>query len=221
MTLRRDQRLWAEHLRVADDLWFIAHDDRTGKPRVSPVALDCGLAGALVGELVLSRNIQVRDGRIHVLTGKLPDDAATLEILENMLAEPHHDVRTWLTYLSQNATTTVTNRLVRNGMLEPQETRRLLKTVIVYRPTDLEGAFWRSGRLEAALAGKRGQTTWGEIFLGGLLGAVGMLQLDLWDDGPRISEFVHGILAKADPSLREITATVHSLIGEAVLRMRH
>lgn len=221
MTLRRDQRLWAEHLRVGDDLWLIAHDDRSGRERVSSVALDCGLAGALLGELVLSRNIQVREGRIHVLTGKLPDDQTTLEVLENILAEPHHDLRTWLSYLSHSATDVVTSRLVRAGMLEPQESRRFFKTVIVHRPSDHEGAFWRSGRLEAALAGSRGQTTWGEIFLGGLLEAVGLLQVDLWDDAAGIASFVAGVMAKADPSLREITTTVHSLIGEAVLKIRH
>src|SRR5207302_8432860 len=39
---------------VADDLYLLAHDDRTGKPLLHPRPLGIGLAGGLLAELILA-----------------------------------------------------------------------------------------------------------------------------------------------------------------------
>src|SRR6266704_4142496 len=50
--------------RLADDLYLMAHDDRTGKPLLQPRAAGLGLAGALLAELVLAGRIEVEPGGI-------------------------------------------------------------------------------------------------------------------------------------------------------------
>jgi len=45
---------------VADDLYLLAHDDRTGKALLPPRPLGTGLAGALLAELMLARLIGLR-----------------------------------------------------------------------------------------------------------------------------------------------------------------
>ncbi len=45
---------------VADDLYLLAHDDRTGKALLPLRPLGTGLAGALLAELMLARLIGLR-----------------------------------------------------------------------------------------------------------------------------------------------------------------
>ena len=45
---------------VADDLWLLGHDDRSGKPQLQPRALGIGLAGALLAELMLAGWVGLR-----------------------------------------------------------------------------------------------------------------------------------------------------------------
>lgn len=49
---------------LADDLYLIAHHERTGRPLLSPRAAGLGLAGALLAELVLARFGPKANGRI-------------------------------------------------------------------------------------------------------------------------------------------------------------
>ena len=50
---------------LADDLFLMAHCDRTGKPLLQPRATGLGLAGALLAELTLLGKIRVSSGRDH------------------------------------------------------------------------------------------------------------------------------------------------------------
>ena len=55
---------------VADDLYLLGHDDRSGKPLLQPRALGTGLAGALLAELMLAGCIGLRhDGTVVITRG--------------------------------------------------------------------------------------------------------------------------------------------------------
>ena len=57
---------------VADDLYLMAHDDRSGKPYLQPQALGIGLAGALLAELMLAeldRPAARQHGRVRLGRG--------------------------------------------------------------------------------------------------------------------------------------------------------
>jgi hypothetical protein len=212
-----DARAWPEQLRLGDDFWLIAHNDSTGRPRLNPLALGLGLAGALLGELVLSGNIAVLDGRVMVLDERPPADAAAHSILEQVLAEPQHGVRTWLSFLGHSADQTVTTRLLRVGLVEREQDRRLFKTVVVHKPVDMSQAFWRAARLKDVLAGTRGQPTWQDVFLAGLIEATGLLRAVLWESSSASAAYLHHYLPRADPSLQDLVTEVATLVGDAVL----
>src|SRR4051812_29822687 len=88
-------------LPLADELFLIGHDQYTGKPQVSDSALDTGLAGAVLGELVLAgrlgvaddTKVEVRDQRPY---GERVSDAALAEMLKQT---EQHPVRAWVEYL--------------------------------------------------------------------------------------------------------------------------
>lgn len=52
---------------MADDLYLLAHDDRTGKPLLPPRPLGTGLAGALLAEVLLSGCIGLRSDTAVVI----------------------------------------------------------------------------------------------------------------------------------------------------------
>jgi Golgi phosphoprotein 3 (GPP34) len=72
---RRRGRIWVvsvvvrEVERAGDGLFLVAHHPRTARPLVGPRLLGLGLAGALLGELVLGGPLQVRDGSV-VMVGR-------------------------------------------------------------------------------------------------------------------------------------------------------
>jgi hypothetical protein len=116
---------------LADDFFLIAHDDRDGRSRLSPKAVELGLAGAMLGELVLEQRIYVEGPRLRIINRDPPSDALAHTTLATMLGEPQHrEVRTWLAYLGQTAVDAVGARLVRTGIVEQQHVRRLLKTSV-------------------------------------------------------------------------------------------
>jgi hypothetical protein len=54
-------------LPVADAYYFIAHEYMVGKRRQNPHVLGIGLGAALLGELVLARNLDVDGGNVYVI----------------------------------------------------------------------------------------------------------------------------------------------------------
>src|SRR6266516_3964834 len=66
---------------VADQLFFVAHHDRDGRPRLHQRAVALGLAGALLGELVLLGHLDVYDSAVYVVHREPPHDALDHSIL--------------------------------------------------------------------------------------------------------------------------------------------
>ena len=108
---------------VADDLYLLAHDDRTGKPLLPPRPLGTGLAGALLTELMLTRCIGLRSDTAVVIGQDVPQTAVAGHVLLKLIADEPSPlaVRTWLGFLSQTAARDVALRLEQAGYL-----RRLL-----------------------------------------------------------------------------------------------
>lgn len=215
-----DTRAWPRRLRLADDFWFVAHDDASGRPRLGPVALGLGLAGALLGELVLLRSIAVSSGRVLLLNARPLPDPDSQAIMQQMFAEPEHDVRTWLSYLSRGADEMVAARLVRAGLVSREAQRRLFMTTVAHRPVDMSFAFWRSARLKQVLAGGRERPEWQDIVLAGLVYSTGLFRAVLLEDFGAGDAYLHRCLERMDPSLREIIAQVATLVGDSVLAVR-
>src|SRR5512135_1629271 len=104
---------------VADDLYLLAHDDRSGRPLLPPRPLGTGLAGALLAELILARCIGLRSDTAVVTGQDLSRSAAARHVLLKLIADEPSPLptRAWLEFLSQTATRDVALRLEQAGYL--------------------------------------------------------------------------------------------------------
>lgn len=205
---------------LADEFWLLAHDDVTGKPRLSGRVLGLGLAGALIGELVDCRNVTVQQGIVHVISRTPPADALTHTVLDQMDAEVRqHPVRTWLAYLSRTAAEMVGQRLVRAGMLRRDSSRRLLKQVAVYRPLDSNRAAWPTARLSTTLR-RQSPLSEPDAFLAGLSVATGLDQVILDGAGPGPRDYLAHVVASLPAAHHQVVAHTEAAVGDAVLTQR-
>jgi hypothetical protein len=140
-------------LPLADELFLVGHDQYTGKPHISDNALDTGLAGAVLGELVLTGRLYVDEDTLVVVRDQRPygervSDAALAEVLKQ---REQHPVRAWVEYLRDHARTMVAPRLVQMGMIERVQARSMLKQTTRYPATDKLKAASAQARLRYML----------------------------------------------------------------------
>ncbi|GAA1789394.1 GPP34 family phosphoprotein [Planosporangium flavigriseum] len=207
---------WSDRLHLADDFWVIVHNADSGRPRLNETRRSLGLAGALLGELVLSGHLVIHDRNVYITDVTPPVDATSHLILEQIVAESQaHHVQVWVKFLADSAAATMTDRLMRAGLVErEQQRRRLRQTTVVYRPVDPNRAYWRPVLLRQALAGRYGPTGWPDMFLAGLVEATGLLPAVLQEDHAAGRSYLAHWLPRADPpSLNELVVAVRALVG--------
>ena len=205
---------------LADDFFLIAHDDRDGRSRLSPKSVELGLAGALIGELVLEQRVLVEGPRLRVISGEPPSDALAHTTLATMLAEPQHrEVRTWLAYLGQTAVNAVGARLVRGGVVEQAQVRRLLRTTVRYLAVDINLPAGRVVRLRRVLTSNEPMRV-ADTTLGGLVDATGLTSHVLWDSDTTSQRRLQSMVAALPLPLRDLIVQVEAAVGDAVLSQR-
>lgn len=204
---------------VADEFFLVAHNDIRGKARLHPAATGLGLAGGLLGELVLYGHIMVVDGDLSVVDRRPPADALAHTVLDQLVGEAQHrSVRTWLNFLAQSATTSVGERLSRAGVLRRRESRRLLRTTVGYVPVDPNAAAWPTTRLRVLLERSDPPPTLADAVLLGLIAAAGLDREVLWSTGPRAQHRLTSLVAALPAPLKELVAHTEAAVGAAVLR---
>lgn len=205
---------------LADELFLIAHDDTNGKPKLHARAAGLGLAGGLLAELVLFGKITVESAVLSVLDRYPPPDALAHTVLDQLIGEPEHrGVRIWLDFLGQSAAESVGERLARAGVVRRQETRRLLRTSIVYPPVDINAAAWPATRLRSLLDRPEAMTV-SDVVLFGLITATNLARQVWWHAEPHSLQQLTHIVASLPPSLRELVMHVDAAVGAAVLSHR-
>ena len=205
---------------LADDFFLIAHDDRDGRSRLSPKAVEIALAGALIGELVLEQRVLVEGPRLRVISREPPSDALAHTTLATMVAEPQHrEVRTWLAYLGQSAVDSIGQRLVRAGVVEVAHVRRLLRTTVRYLPTDINLPAGRVVRLRRLLTSAEPLRV-ADTTLAGLVHATGLTSHVLWDGDAMSVRRLQGLVSMLPLPLRDLVVQVEAAVGDAVLSQR-
>jgi hypothetical protein len=122
---------------LADELLLIGHDEYSGKTIVSGEVLDTGLAGAVLGELLLAGRIVIADGKVGLRDprphGEPVTDAAALEIHKkgNMFA-----TRSWVEYLRADVRELVARRLLAVEVIRREQGRSLLRSVVRFPAND-------------------------------------------------------------------------------------
>ncbi|MGI5151437.1 GOLPH3/VPS74 family protein [Plantactinospora sp. CA-294935] len=206
---------------LADDFFRLAHHDVDGRPRLHARAIEIGLAAALVGELMFAQRVEIRDGVLVVVNRTPPDDALSHTVLDALVREAErHGVRTWLEYLSQEARTQVTGRLVRAGHLKAVSARRFLApTVTTFVPTDMNKAAWPWLSLSMRLRDGM-PLDFQRACLAGLTVATGLDKWLLDGANPATYAYLRHVVSRLWPPMRELLAHTEAAIGTAVLSHR-
>jgi len=188
-------------VRLADDLFLIALDDRTGRFRLEAGALGLGLGGAMLAELLLAGSVAISPERVTVRPRTTPPDSLTHAIVELLAAEPQHSLRTWLTFLARDAVEKTAERLIRDRHIRREETRTLLLRpgTVTYPAADPSQVFWRSARV-TKLIEEQAITEWSDCVLVGLVSATGLTRLVLRDTDDAARAYLKWLLEQLDAS---------------------
>lgn len=203
---------------VADDLYLLGHDDRSGKPLLQPRALGTGLAGALLTELMLTGWIGLRHDSAIVITRDAPQSAAGHPLLKQIAEEPGpQPVPSWLRFLARSAARDVAVRLEEAGYLEHVR-GRVPWSQGQWIPVNPDWAFAPMLRVRSALDPARPLTAHA-VALTGLAVASGLgFRLDQYQT--QAGRPVQEAVAQLGPGLQELIAQTQTAVDSAVLSHR-
>jgi Golgi phosphoprotein 3 (GPP34) len=198
--------------RLADDLYLMAHHERTGRPLLAPRVLGLGVAGAVLAELVLADAIGVTAGQI-TLTGVAPAEALAAAVVSVVAAEHHpRPVGDWLAFLGRTAPADVGARLERAGYLAAARSWR------GQRPVNADCAFAPITRVKSGLEPAQADTP--TVTLAALAAACGLgAHLALYLP-PAAVRNLPGVAGRLMPPLREVITQTQAAVDAAVLAHR-
>lgn len=198
-------------MRLADDLFLIALDDRTGRFRIEAGALGLGLGAAMLAELFLAGNIGIATERVTVKPRTVPPDSLTHAVMELLAAEPQHSLKVWLTFLARDSVEKIAERLVRDRLIRREETRSLLLRAgsVTYPPVDASQVFWRSARV-TKLIEEKAVGDWTDCALIALAHATGLIRLLLRDADEAGRAYLAWLLQQVEtsPDMSQLCTTV-------------
>src|SRR5947209_925438 len=139
---------------LPDELLLLAYDDETGRCAVPLIALDLGMATAVLVDLVLHGRIEIA-GRAVVPVNPAPTGHDTNdEVLRRICAEQPQPAAFWLQRLRHNLRQHVLESLVAQGVVRDQDVTAW-DVLRVHRFPVVDSTVEREtrARLTAALAG--------------------------------------------------------------------
>ncbi|MFG3710844.1 GPP34 family phosphoprotein [Micromonospora sp. NPDC047730] len=206
---------------LADDFYLLTHSDTSGRPYLNTRAIALGLAAALLAELVMENKLKIGGGRVVPVSPVTPpSDALAHMVFEQIVRDPqHHDLRTWLSFLSVTSYDQVAMRLVHAGRLRRAVVRGLLRQREELVPVDSSDAarpavmlvYHATRRLDFDLAG---------LTLAYLVDVTGMTPVALEAADPNDIAYLRRQLSRLWPPMRELGEEVRTAIGDAVLSHR-
>jgi hypothetical protein len=204
---------------VADDLYLVAHDDRTGRPHLQPRALGIGLAGALLTELMLAECIGLRrDSTVVFAAGVTRDIVLRHVLLKQIADEPGpQPVQAWLRFLAHGAARDVALRLEHAGYL--QHARSWIPGRPGRRvPVNPDWAFAPMLRVRSALDPARPVTAYAAALTGLAVAAGLRFRLDHYQtQGGRT---IQDAVAALGPGLQELISQTQTAVDSTVLSHR-
>jgi hypothetical protein len=204
---------------VADDLYLLGHDDRTGKPLLQPRALGTGLAGALLAELMLTGRIGLLPDSAVVIASDVSDEVVSqYPLLGQIASEPGpQPAQSWLRFVARSAARDVAVRLEAAGYLEHLPGRGPWRQG-QWIPVNQDWAFGPIVRVRATLDLARPVTTYGGT-LTGLAIACG-LGFRLVQHLTQVRRPPVDAIKVLDPGLQDLIAQTQTAVDSAVLSHR-
>jgi hypothetical protein len=206
---------------MADDLFLLAHDELSGKARLSAHVLSLGLAGALLVELALAEKISLR-GEVVVVTDAEPPAGALAEtvhlrLLRSVAPRP---VRDWLVFFADDALARVAGRLTQTGKLVAHPSR--LGRAARFEFTDSNGGA-KAALVLCTKVMRRQPLDAPTAVLAGLVGATGLEHPSLFEvrDDAQARRYLHESLQVLHPpTLRGLILATRVAVENAVVTHR-
>nr|CEL23009.1 hypothetical protein [Kibdelosporangium sp. MJ126-NF4] len=202
-------------------------------PRLLPVVLSIGLAGALLAELMLDNRLGQVEGYIlaanpRALRGRHRSvgvsDSVSEEFLEQIADHPGQSVSAWLSQLRHSSTEGVTERLRAAGVLRQVVLRRWWGGVAVeYQAVDPDQALRPEARILGVASRRTSDTSLPAAVLVGLSDATGLRdKLPVWGQSSAEVKVRMSRLRDTLPApLRGLLADVETTVGAAMLSTGH
>ena len=193
---------------LAADFFLIAHDEFSGKPRISALLLACGLAGAQLAELVTDGRIIVESGRLLATdAGGDDNDEVGAYMVETIQQQSStHSVRVWVETFAEMLPELIARQLVGEGVVRREEGGRQLmrRRPDRYPATDLLAAARPRLRLEHMLRTPQEFDLSGAV-LAVLVGALGIESiLDPELDRATARELIGRLRTRLPADLRDL-----------------
>ncbi len=221
-----------ERPRLAADFFLLAHDEFSGKLRISADLLGCGLAGAQLAELVVTDRIVVESGRVLVTDvsgdGAEPGadagagDVGAYVVESIRQQETSHSVRAWVETFGGVLPELVARRLVAEGVVRHERGGRHLmrRRPGRYPATDLLAAARPRLRLEHLLRTPQEFDLSGAVLavVVRALGVESLLDPDL--DRGEVRELVGRLEANLPGDLRVLVEGLRGAVAAISLTVR-
>ena len=139
---------------LADELLLLAYDDETGRCAVPLIALDLGMAAAVLIDLVLHGRVGVAGGAIVPVDATPTGHWVVDEVLARVSAEPPQPAAFWLQRLRHNLRQHILEELIEQGVVRDRD-ETAWDVLRVHRYPTVDSAAERETRerLAAAFAG--------------------------------------------------------------------
>jgi hypothetical protein len=202
---------------LADDLFLLAHDRQSGKPRLPESALGIGLSSGLLAELMFSGCVVVTQSQLLLGEYPPPDDQlaqALFEQVRNQLYQQPMMLAEWIVNRRHYVIELVADRLVREQHVIRDTHRRLGRTVIRYVPVSPSDVFMRGQRLATFLR-NRMELTELDVVLAALtmLMSIGNDLIELDSDG---RDHLERLIPQLPVPLRELLAATDSAVSASL-----
>lgn len=213
---------------LADEFFLAAHR-ADGRPRLSQQAMRLGLAGALLGEVVLAGNARIVTGQRRIVVFRVdppPPSALTHAVLDQLVAAPETAIRDWLNALAhndvsgRNAYTRVADRLISAGTVRTTTGGPLWHRSPVYAPNDVNEEISAQVRLFWHLREKRPPDP-DDMVLVGLAIATDLERYLFQGLDSDANRYLRALLQTVPPALRCLVAETQTAVGNAVQNRRH
>jgi len=212
-------------LHLADRFFLVGLDDRTGALRVEHRILGLGLAGALLGELVLSERLVLYRRRLVVAHRDPPPDPLAHAVLEQMWAEQAappggapvvHPIGTWLAFLARDSIARVGERLVRGNWVTRHERRGLTGRRVSWIPVD-SNAVAQVGAGLGHQVQSQAPMTQQDALLVGLVEVAGLTGQVLWAETHTAHTYLAWLVSQLPEPLRLLVDETRTATSDAVL----
>lgn len=207
---------------LADELFLLAHDEVSGKPRLHPRVTGIGLGGGLLGELILAGRIDLQptpeanSGAVILMDPRAVDDELGSAVLEQIAAVGRPRPGTgWLKHLGQTATRNVGERVAASGLVTPIRSR-LTRREVRWAPVDMSSAAWPATRLRMLLS-KQDELSLPDTTLAGFALVCGLGQQILWNTPASARLYLDYLVAQLPDPLRLLLAQTERAVGDAVM----